>query len=209
MVHDLEFSNTSCLSSEATSECPWTSEAVSKLYSYFLFLLCDIESSILFSKNAFFKVWEIPAKQSFLQFGLSCKSNCATFIFLMSLALWHHPQMEIALDQAPCSWGTAGHPVVTTDCRLGPWLFLIIPKRFCVFPLRTAKELMWNKVLLLPTHFRSHTISTFPFCVYLVPSTWQFFSLLISLFKVAPRRVLKCRLILLNARRLWCALWRK
>ena len=30
--------------------------------------------------------------------------------------------------------------------------------------------------------------------------------LLISLFKVALRRVLKCRLILLNARRLWCAL---
>lgn len=105
----------------------------------FFFLVCDIESSILFSKKAFFKVWEIPAKQSFLQFGLNCKSNCAALIFLMSLVLWHHPRMEIALDQAPCSWGTAGHPVVTTDCRLGPWLLLIIPKRFCVFALRTAK----------------------------------------------------------------------
>ena len=67
---------------------------------------------------------------------------------------------------------------------------------------------MRNKVLLLPAQFRSPTISMFPFYVYLVPSIWQFCSLLISLFKVAPRRVLKCCLILLNATRLWCSLWK-
>lgn len=94
-------------SSKAPSECPWTSDCFQTLI---FFLVCDIESSTLFSKKAFLRFEKYQLNKAFYSLVLNCKSNCGTLIFLMSLVLWHHPQMEIALDQAPCSWGTAGAP---------------------------------------------------------------------------------------------------
>lgn len=82
--------------------------------------------------------------------------------------------MEIALNQAPCSWGTAGHPDGYLEIPFGSITLLNHTKGVLCFLPQDSEITEVEEGDTLPSRFSSHTVNKFPFCSLFIAMYFAF-----------------------------------